>query len=57
MIESAKNQSQPTQLSNSLLQVNFLHDKSFPNDKILDWSKLKAFADNNINVTSTQKFF
>ena len=23
----------------------------FPNDKILDQSKLKAFSDNNINVT------
>ena len=22
-----------------------------PNDKFLDWSKLKAFADNEINVT------
>ena len=24
---------------------------SLPNDKILDWSKLKAFADDKINVT------
>ena len=24
---------------------------SLPDDKILDWSRLKAFADNNINVT------
>ena len=24
---------------------------SLPNDKILDWSKLKAVADNNVNVT------
>ena len=24
---------------------------SLPNDKLLDWSKLKAFADNKINVT------
>ena len=25
--------------------------QSLPNDKILDWSKLKAFADDKINVT------
>ena len=25
------------------------------NDKILDWSKLKAFADNNINLTRKLK--
>ena len=24
---------------------------SFPKDKILDWSKFKAFADDEINVT------
>ena len=24
---------------------------SLPNNKILDWSKLKAYADNKINVT------
>ena len=29
---------------------------SLPNDKFLDWSKLKAFADNNINVTKKLKF-
>ena len=29
---------------------------SLPNDKILDWSKLKAFADNKINVTEKLKF-
>ena len=28
----------------------------FPNDKILDLSKLKAFADNKINVTEIFKF-
>ena len=27
-----------------------------PDDKILDWSKLKAFADNKIGVTFKQKF-
>ena len=26
------------------------------NDKILDWSKFKAFADEKINVTQTLKF-
>ena len=29
---------------------------SLPNDKILDWSKLKAFADNKIDVTEKLKF-
>ena len=27
-----------------------------PNDKILDWSKFKAFADDNINVNEQFKF-
>ena len=29
---------------------------TLPNYKILDWSKLKAFADNKINVTEKLKF-
>ena len=29
---------------------------SLLNDKISDWSKLKAFAENKINVTETLKF-
>ena len=29
---------------------------SLPSDKILDWSKLKTFADNKINVTEKLKF-
>ena len=29
---------------------------SLPNDKILDWSKLKAFADDKINITEKLKF-
>ena len=29
---------------------------SLPNDKILDWSKLKAFADDEINVINKLKF-
>ena len=28
---------------------------SLPNDKILDWSKLKAFADDKINVNEVLK--
>ena len=28
---------------------------SLPNDKFLDWSKLKAFADDKINVTDILK--
>ena len=33
------------------LQLN-----SLPNDKILDWPKFKAFADDKINVTENLKF-
>ena len=29
---------------------------SLPDDKISDWSKLKAFADEKINVTEKLKF-
>ena len=29
---------------------------SLPNDKILDWSKLKAFADDKTNTTKELKF-
>ena len=29
---------------------------SLPNDKLLDWSKLKAFADEKMNVTQKLKF-
>ena len=29
---------------------------SLPNNKILDWSKFKAIADNNIDVTENFKF-
>ena len=29
---------------------------SLPNDKNLDWSKLKAIADDKINATETLKF-
>ena len=34
----------------------FFKFKSLPNNKILDWSKLKAFADDKINVTKELKF-
>ena len=30
---------------------------SLPNDKILDGSKLKAFAEDKININQKQKFF
>ena len=29
---------------------------SLPNNKFLDWSKLKAFADEKFNITQTLKF-
>ena len=29
---------------------------SLPQNKILDWSKLEAFADNKINITLKEKF-
>ena len=29
---------------------------SLPNDKILDWSKIKAYADDKINVTEKLNF-
>ena len=35
------------------MQVPF---NSLPNDTFLDWSKLKAFADDKINVTQNLKF-
>ena len=38
--------------------VNYRHGyfNSLPNDKILDWSKLKGFADHKINVSGKLKF-
>ena len=35
----------------SIKHINFL-----PNDKISDWSKLRAFADDKIDVTEKLKF-
>ena len=32
------------------------HVSSLPNNKFLDWSILKAFADDKINVTEKLKF-
>ena len=34
----------------------FASFNSLPNDKILDWSRLKALADDKINVTEKLKF-
>ena len=34
----------------------FICINSLPDDKILDWSKLKAIADDKINVTQKLKF-
>ena len=36
--------------------VVWLRISSLPNDKILDLSKLKAFADDNLNVNHKVKF-
>ena len=36
------------------LDLHCLH--SLPNDNYLDWSKLKAFADNNLNLAEKLKF-
>ena len=33
-----------------------MHFNALPNDKILDWSKLKAFEDDKINETEKLKF-
>ena len=33
-----------------------LYPNSLPNDKIIDWSKFKAFADNKINENEQLKF-
>ena len=38
------------------LCLPFLCINSLPNDKILDWSKFKAFADDKINVNEQLKF-
>ena len=39
---------------NILIYLTMLN--SLPNDKILDWSKLKAFADDKLNATEKLKF-
>ena len=38
-----------------LHQHEFKVIKSLPNDKILNWSKLKAFAEDKINVKEKSK--
>ena len=37
------------------IRINTIFN-SVPNDKILDWSKLKGFADDKINVNQKVKF-
>ena len=39
------------------MRIYLLHFKSLPNEKTLDWSEFKAFADDKINITSEHKFF
>ena len=34
----------------------FVCFNSLPDDKVLDWSKLKDFADNNLNENKNLKF-
>ena len=43
-------------ITHPLFQSSFIDDLSIPNDKILDLSDLKAFADKKINVTEKLKF-
>ena len=40
--------------NNETLRVTCVY--SLPNDKILDWSKLKAFADDKLNLAEKFKF-
>ena len=40
----------------NMILTNYDVGLTLPNDKILDWSKLKAFADNKINVNAKMKF-
>ena len=39
-----------------MFEINPLSFNFLPDDKILDWSKLKAFADEKINETEKMKF-
>ena len=39
-----------------MMSVSYSTVNSLPNDKILDWSKFKAFADEKINVNEKLKF-
>ena len=47
-------------ISNIYIKTGLPHEgdsfNSLPNDKILDWSKLKAFADDKINVANMMIF-
>ena len=40
----------------SKLSLRLISCNSLTNNKILDWSKLEAFADDKINVTKQMKF-
>ena len=42
---------------NFLLLVKCLHFNSLPNDKIINRSRFKAFADDNLNMAKMTKFF
>ena len=46
------NEEKTGQVSPRVPFLNFVHINSFPNDKFLDLSKSKAFADDKINVTT-----
>ena len=39
-----------------MTQISFIYINSLPNEKFLDWSKLKAFADDKIDVTEKFEF-
>ena len=38
-----------------MIQIKEIDINSIPNDKVLDWSKLKVFTDDKINVTEKLK--
>ena len=47
---------QTSKVNPSPAEFRLLMINSLPNDEILDWSKLKAFADDKLNVTKELKF-
>ena len=38
-----------------MIQIKEIDINSIPNDKVLDWSKLKVFTNDKINVTEKLK--